>query len=217
MGGSFQTNCRLEDGASRGESSKRGSLLGKGEKREKGRRGTKRDVWWLYRDSLGEEPEEVAYTTIEMQPMAPYEGDEERKPRGKGKKKAEKGKADKGKAVDRDPGFIQCRGSLEVEKRRAVEPGKFFSLEHCFKKRFEYWKQGFGANLKKNWIEEDQGEPLELLDALARLRLDCDDEEDEEGQVQVQGPCHEVEDGWMVIEDDIDVWDFTDEVGDLPD
>ncbi|KAL6910186.1 hypothetical protein GGI43DRAFT_389522 [Trichoderma evansii] len=174
MGLNFETSCRRGDGESKGESSKRGYLMGKGEKEA---RNTKRDLMSLFRESLYEQPADVAYTTFEMQSMAPHEGDE-KKPRSKGKK------ADKGKAIDRDPGSTHKRSSKEVEKRREVEP------------------------------EENQGQVSGLSGALANLSLD--DEQQTAGR-QVQSPCHEVEDGWMVVVEDIDVWDFTEEVGALPD
>ncbi|GFP54269.1 hypothetical protein TASIC1_0003064700 [Trichoderma asperellum] len=110
MGANFQAGCCL------GESSKRASLL---EKEQKEVRCSKQDLLLLYRESFYEESAEAAYTTFEMQPMTPYEGDEE-KPRGKGKTKT-----GKGKAVDRDPAFTCSRNSRKAEKRREVEPGKF--------------------------------------------------------------------------------------------
>lgn len=55
---------------------------------------------------------------------------------------------------------------------------------------------------------------MDISDALAQLRLDYEQEAEE---IQVQSPCHEVEDGWMVVKEGIDVWDFTEEVGPLPD
>ncbi|PTB43600.1 hypothetical protein M441DRAFT_88340 [Trichoderma asperellum CBS 433.97] len=169
MGANFQADCRL------GESSKRASLL---EKREKEARGSKQDLLLLYRESFYEESTEATHTTFEMQPMTPYEGDEE-KPRGKGKKKTSKGKA-----VDRDPGFTCSRNSRKAEKRREVEP------------------------------EDKQSQVLDISDALAQLRLAYEQEAE---KIQAQSPCHEVEDGWMVVKEGIDVWDFTEEVGPLPD
>lgn len=59
---------------------------------------------------------------------------------------------------------------------------------------------------------------------MAKLRLDCDEYEQEleleleheleqaEGR-RVHNPCREAEDGWLVVKEDLDVWDFTDDVG----
>lgn len=105
-------------------------------KGEKETRGTKRDLMSLFRDSLYEQPAaDAAYMTFEMQSMAPDEG-EEKKPRSKGKKKA-----DKGKAIDRDLRLTRKRSSKEIEKRREVEPGKF-ATNHYFKNWFKFRKGG---------------------------------------------------------------------------
>jgi hypothetical protein len=63
-------------------------------------------------------------------------------------------------------------------------------------------------------METVQSQTSQLSEALASLNLE--DEQLEE-KSKVEGPCHEVEDGWMMLKNDIDVWNFTEEVGELPD
>lgn len=60
-------------------------------------------------------------------------------------------------------------------------------------------------------IDEDDGE--DLSSALAKLRLDYDDYQQELEQRRSHDPCNEAEDGWVVVKEDVDVWDFTEEVG----
>lgn len=144
MEATIATDCRRLQGAgredsSKGESSKRRLLRGLGRRerrRERETRDTSRDLLSLYEESPYEESGVVAF---EMQPMTPYEGDDEN-PHGKGKKK----KADKGKAIYRDPWFAQNQNSREEEKRRQVEPGKFVTipLGTYFQKLVQSWKRG---------------------------------------------------------------------------
>ncbi|UKZ58850.1 uncharacterized protein TrAtP1_000173 [Trichoderma atroviride] len=180
--------------SSQGESSKGASWLRLGKGRGEAR-GTRRSLFSLYQESFYEESESEA--AFEMEPLTLHIGDKE-KSDDKGKKKA-----DKGKAVYRDPWVAHSQGVRVEKKRREVEPKK------------------------------DEGDASDLSSALAKLRLDCDEyqEEREKEQKKKQkqkqkqkleqakrrrarpSPYHEAEDGWMVVREDLDVWDFSEEVG----
>ncbi|KAK1245499.1 hypothetical protein MKX08_005128 [Trichoderma sp. CBMAI-0020] len=174
-----------------GESSKGASWLRLG----KGRgdtRGMRRNLFSLYRESFSEESESEA--AFEMQPLAQYTDEE--KSGG-----MEKKLTDKGKAVYRDPWVAHNQGVGAEKKRQEVEP------------------------------KQDEGEASDLSGALANLRLACDEYQEELTQKQKPkkkqkqkleqakrrrerpSPYHEAEDGWMVVREDLDVWDFTEEIG----
>ncbi|KAM0464973.1 hypothetical protein ACHAPV_001965 [Trichoderma viride] len=188
--------------SSKGESSKGASWLrlgkGKGETR-----GRARSLFTLYRESSHEESESEA--AFEMRHLTIQKEDKE-KPGGKENKKA-----DKGKAVYRSPWVAHNQEVGAEKKRREVEP------------------------------KQDEGETSGLLGALAKLRLDCDEyleelehdqklEREHEQELKQKlklkqkqkqakrrraytSPYHEAEDGWMVVREDVDMWDFTEEVG----
>lgn len=106
--------------SSKGESSKGESWLqlGKGGKEA---RGTARSFFSLYRESSREESESESEAASRMQPLTPHAGDDEKRG-GKEKKKA-----DKGKAVYRDP-WVMTNPDVQVEKKREVEPSKFATI-----------------------------------------------------------------------------------------
>ncbi|KAM0512993.1 hypothetical protein ACHAPE_008353 [Trichoderma viride] len=188
-----------------GESSKGESWLRRG-KGGKEARSTARNFFSLYQESSQSESEPESEAIFQMKPLAPHEGDDE-KPDGKEKKKT-----DKGKAVYRDP-WVVASPDVKMEEKREVEP------------------------------KEDKGQTSGLWGALAKLRLDFDDyqeeqtseheqelkQKQEQEQKQKQKmklkqkqakrrkayvvPYREAEDGWMMVSEGLDEWDFREEIG----
>ncbi|KAL7921805.1 hypothetical protein ACQKWADRAFT_327403 [Trichoderma austrokoningii] len=150
-------------------------------------RGAARNLILRCREAFSEGSEGPA---VEMQPMGPYEGDG-KKSHGKGKNLADKGK----KAVYRDPWVVHKHRSAVEKQRPARKP-----------KGYDGGNSGLSSALAKLRLDHDEYQ--QELTQEQQLELEWELE-----QIRMHDPCNEAEDGWMVVKEDLDVWDFTEEVG----
>ncbi|PNP38925.1 hypothetical protein TGAMA5MH_09149 [Trichoderma gamsii] len=201
--------------SSKGESSKGESWLqlGKGGKEA---RGTARSFFSLYRESSREESESESEAASRMQPLTPHAGDDEKRG-GKEKKKA-----DKGKAVYRDP-WVMTNPDVQVEKKREVEPkkdeGETSGLWGALAKlRLDYDEYQEERELNQKLQREHEQELEQKREQeqkrkqKLKLKLQLKQKQAKKRREHVV-PYHEAEDGWMVVSEGLDEWDFTEEIG----